>query len=586
MLIVVIEARETATYPRQHPSIVLNRDPWDDYGYRTTFNATFFRSPSDEIELGRLKILRFGQTSGPTPLPDRSEDGLPSDFASMGVSLEYYEEIARLPEGAEILKALRDLATDDEIHASAVKEEAFEVSLLRMAPARAALQALRNALATPEAPVAEGEAPSISDDEGPEAGSVPRDEETPPEIAPPEIGGGGTAPMSARVREHLEAALSRRAREVAPALNFTYTPSSAFAFVPEAIVFDFAGPDLLPNRLIALVGPNGTGKTTLLSNLALAVFEVGGRDRMERAREVGAVQFRAGMANEVVFVSYSAYDSFEMPASSPAADQDASIDPAQHLAAEGYAYVGLRRIQAADPGDSKARPLALKSIEAIEAEFAGVIASLRKQPDRLAPFVQEIRRVFAEPSVAKIHPLPGGGDRDAVVAHLGRAFASLSTGHKAIINIIASLSLHLKPDTLVLLDEPEAHLHPPLIALLLSSIRNLLEAFGAFAIVATHSPVVIQETLGRHVIILDRAGNETRWEVATFETYGENIAAITKEAFGLTLQGADFVSALDALVGRGLELPEIEALFPRRMSSSARAQVIRALSRQRRLGGQ
>ncbi|MBW6100166.1 ATP-binding protein [Escherichia coli] len=55
----------------------------------------------------------------------------------------------------------------------------------------------------------------------------------------------------------------------------------------------------------------------------------------------------------------------------------------------------------------------------------------------------------------------------------------------------------MKKRCLVLFDEPETHLHPPLLAVLMSALRIVLNEVDAFAIVATHSPVVVQETLSK-----------------------------------------------------------------------------------------
>jgi ABC-type cobalamin/Fe3+-siderophores transport system ATPase subunit len=578
MLIVVIGPFERPTYPGEHPSIVLNDDSWDDYGFRTTFHATLFLSETQELSLGRVKVLKFGLEEGGTPLPQRC-DGLSADFASLGANIEYYEALASTSVGEEVLAAMRDLATNDEIHDRAKNEPAFEASLLRMAPARNALNAIRASRTLPF-PEEEASAPTgdqTGDEEEAAVAELPDDSPPMQAVAEEIVEYLQTRPATVTERLELVAAARKAEASAAPAeqaaLEFRYTPAASSTFLPASIEFSFAGPEPLPGRLVALVGPNGTGKTTLLSNLALAAFEVGGRDREARQLEVGAVEFGAGVIDQVVFVSYSAYDSFEMPASAPSA----GVDPARHLAEEGYVYVGLREISAATSEDRKSRPLTLKSIEKIENEFTEILSALRG--DRLDAFVEQVRTIFDEPSVEKIHPLPAGGDDAAVVSHLRAAFPHLSTGHKAIINVVASLSRYLKPDTLVLLDEPEAHLHPPLIAVLLSVTRKLLKRFKAFAIVATHSPVVVQETLGQHVIVLSRADDITGWSVAEFETYGENIATITRNVFGLSPGRADFVAELEALVRKGMSREEIEALFPRKMSSSARAQVIRAGSR-------
>ena len=48
--------------------------------------------------------------------------------------------------------------------------------------------------------------------------------------------------------------------------------------------------------------------------------------------------------------------------------------------------------------------------------------------------------------------------------------------------------------TLVLIDEPETHLHPPLLSAFVRAMSDLLIDRNGVAIIATHSPVVLQET--------------------------------------------------------------------------------------------
>ena len=50
--------------------------------------------------------------------------------------------------------------------------------------------------------------------------------------------------------------------------------------------------------------------------------------------------------------------------------------------------------------------------------------------------------------------------------------------------------------TLILLDEPEMYLHPPLLASYMKVISLILNKKNGVAIIATHSPIVMQE-LGR-----------------------------------------------------------------------------------------
>lgn len=78
-----------------------------------------------------------------------------------------------------------------------------------------------------------------------------------------------------------------------------------------------------------------------------------------------------------------------------------------------------------------------------------------------------------------------------------RLFKKLSSGHAIVLLTVTRLVELVDERTLVLLDEPEGHLHPPLLASFVRCLSDLLIRRNGVAIVATHSPVVLQEVLGR-----------------------------------------------------------------------------------------
>ena len=152
---------------------------------------------------------------------------------------------------------------------------------------------------------------------------------------------------------------------------------------------------------------------------------------------------------------------------------------------------------------------------------------------------------------------------------------SLSSGHKVVLKILAELTAHIDDvqPSLVLIDEPETHLHPPLLAALLKSVRICLDHFDGYAIVATHSPVVLQETPSRYVQLLRRMGNQSRAARPTIETFAENIGVITQDVFNLDDRSTDWHDTLRSLVRRR-DLSDIEEMFDRRLGFAARSYIV------------
>ncbi len=79
----------------------------------------------------------------------------------------------------------------------------------------------------------------------------------------------------------------------------------------------------------------------------------------------------------------------------------------------------------------------------------------------------------------------------------------------------------LEEKSLVIMDEPETYLHPPLISSYIRAISYLLIKKNAVAIVGTHSPVILQEVPKSCVWSIRRIGSETTVERLDSESFGE-----------------------------------------------------------------
>ncbi|OHV22609.1 hypothetical protein BBJ66_29540 [Rhizobium sp. RSm-3] len=114
----------------------------------------------------------------------------------------------------------------------------------------------------------------------------------------------------------------------------------------------------------------------------------------------------------------------------------------------------------------------------------------------------------------------------------GRAF-SLSSGEEAFLRFAAIASLYIENSTLVLLDEPETHLHPNFISQFVAVLDNILEQTGSAAIIATHSVYFVREAFEDQVIVL-RSGEDRAIlpEKPTLKTFGADVGSISYFVFG------------------------------------------------------
>ena len=304
----------------------------------------------------------------------------------------------------------------------------------------------------------------------------------------------------------------------------------------------------LPGRLNAIIGYNGTGKTQLLANLAfVARADLQARANGGEAAQYGHLDPTTLRFGAVVAISYSAFDTFDLP-SNPGGNKDF-----------GYTYCGLRRHvrQGATPG--------LKDVQEIENEIAEALLRINTQ-DRRDSLEHALQPLRDEPSFKRAgYELNILADQDS----WRKEFALLSTGHKISVNIVVQLVSVLQQRSLVLIDEPESHLHPPLLAALMRGISIALEARRSYAVIATHSPVVLQEIAGYYAHVLRRHGTRNSIETPEIETFGENVGLLTRHVFNLDNSNSDYVGVLRTLASQAT-LDEIETLFTDGLSSQAR----------------
>lgn len=110
---------------------------------------------------------------------------------------------------------------------------------------------------------------------------------------------------------------------------------------------------------------------------------------------------------------------------------------------------------------------------------------------------------------------------------------NLSSGQQIFAQLISSIISSIREDTILLIDEPELYLHPNLEVELIELLKELLDLYRSYAIVATHSSVVAREVPKKYITVLKRKDKEERIEIVRppFETFGGDIEKISSYIF-------------------------------------------------------
>lgn len=295
---------------------------------------------------------------------------------------------------------------------------------------------------------------------------------------------------------------------------------------PHKIDLVFHEPTAQLGRMMALIGKNRTGKTQLLTAMAAVMSGVN--------LDVGTFEPTHGAP--VLVISFSAFDGFTRPRPDDTLGQN-------------YRYYGLLR-----PGSGKGS----KGRASVEHAFDRLGESLRSiaaQPDRARLWTDLVEEAGVFRSEGLESPFTTG-EIDGFVEQV----RLLSSGHQMVVLVLTGLAESIREGSFVFFDEPETHFHPGLLSTVLRLLYSLLEKYQAYGIVATHSPVVLQEVPARSVRVLSLDGQRPVTRRYRGESFGANLGEITREAFGVDDDVKSHVSILRKLSEK-MPRREVEALF-------------------------
>jgi len=347
---------------------------------------------------------------------------------------------------------------------------------------------------------------------------------------------------------------------------FEYAFPYAGGTAPPPVLSFHVEPDSEPpTNVHVLIGRNGVGKTRCMQNMAKALLGVEDpENKPGELRSIGANQKDWSFAG-LISVSFSAFDEFDLPS-----DGQSEIRSAM---------VGLRMKDPSDP-----TKVSVKMPKQLAEDFIYSFGSCREglRAERWKEAIQTlgIDPLFSEAEVTRLLDQPS--DSWKTIARI--LFSKLSSGHAIVLLTITRLVEHVDERTLVLIDEPEGHLHPPLLSAFIRSLSDLLIKRNGVAIIATHSPVVLQEVPRSCAWILNRSGNVSVAEPPSIETFGENVGTLTREVFGLEVTSSGFHKLLsDAVKIQNYDYEDVLRRFNGQLGAEARA-ILRSLIANRDAG--
>ena len=440
---------------------------WNDYSIKSGFTLEFHDESTVSTNIGYVKIIYNEEMVTWDHIPDKFYI-LSENYCSLGQTEDYYFNLKdkfTMNGLISILHALQDAAYFPDIHDNFEKNRRFNASLIRYDEQERLIRVIR--------PKLQG----YDDD-------------------------------------HL--------------FSFSYQFKPIYSDDPVKINFDFNSKVPLPNRIFAVIGKNGTGKTQLMTTLPLDFSRT----------NADIFDGKIPLFSKVITVSYSVFDNFTIP------KKNASFN---------YVYCGLKN----ETGE-------IRSNKSLTSSFHINWKRIKKL-ERLAKW-RSVLLNFIDIEIVSAFIIPDDsnwldGNYEVNLEGFNSIKNKLSSGQSIILYIITEIVANIRFDSLLIYDEPETHLHPNAIVQLMNTIYELVNEFQSYCLIATHSPIVIRELFSKNVYVMERTGNVPAFRRIGLECFGENLSVLTDEVFGDREVPKQYKKIIIELVDKGNNFEQIVDLL-------------------------
>lgn len=467
----------------EYPCIIIENNGWDDWGYKTLFQLYYCDSNYyQSVYLGDVKLLCSRGDTTANEVEDEFEC-LDDEFCSLGQSIDYYRNINKLEKEVKkfILDGLNDVIYHEKYYEKFYESYGFRNSLMR----------------------------------------------------------SSEATRIARNRKELINDVDFQGKNE---FKFEYISNLKHLKNEINLDIDFSMIDSMSdiNRINAIVGKNGTGKTTILSNIAKSIC-YGEWDKFSNKPAF----------SKSIALSYSIFDEFFNPNKEKIEKNDNNEEDSFNWSDNvfnsefNYIYCGMRNGEGIISTENLEEKLN-KSLE--------IIIDKNRQ-DKWKKILLELFESNYSYFV------------DAVFEN--RSIEKLSSGQSILVVSFTEVIANIENESLILFDEPETHLHPNAISNLMRMLNKLLNEFNSYCIMTTHSPMIIQEIPSKYVRVIERNNDMAFIKRLSIESFGENITNIINDVFRVSNSESNYKFILENIYNSGLGIDEIEEKFDNNLSFNA-----------------
>jgi energy-coupling factor transporter ATP-binding protein EcfA2 len=297
---------------------------------------------------------------------------------------------------------------------------------------------------------------------------------------------------------------------------------------PHEIKFRFDNKGLIPRRINVLIGKNGLGKSQALKHFSKAALQ---REDSGTTLIDIADKNRRPMINRVLAIATPG--------------ETANTFPSEYAKSQKLYYRRLNLTRGGKSKDSRSMGETLVDLARKE-EFIG-------NKSRWELFVESLRKALPIESLAiplekerfvLLNKFNNGGAKEKLERwsavekgkeprlKVGDDYYPLSSGQLTFFKFTLLCCVYIENGSLVLMDEPETHLHPNLISDFVNLLDFILENTGSQAILATHSAYFVREIPKEQVHVFQmHSENTISIENPRLNTFGATVDSISQFVF-------------------------------------------------------
>jgi predicted ATPase len=252
-------------------------------------------------------------------------------------------------------------------------------------------------------------------------------------------------------------------------------------------------------RIIGLIGENGVGKTSLIKKILESLIYNDNRN----------FTGLRPLFSSVLMISYSPFDHY------PLATDDNKFFI-------NYEYSGLMK-------DKEEMFTTKEQVEILSKNIERIYSRKYNFYKRWEHLVNKVIPIDKFDSIIEI------GDPDEISIDKDKLFDlcdKASSGETMFLYSISAIMAKIRNDSLIIMDEPEQHLHPRAVTALMHSVYKILKMYDSYALISTHSPYVIRELVSPNVLIFKRFDDELAVKRIGIESFGEDVSVLSDVVFG------------------------------------------------------